>query len=122
VHRPKADWERYARRHDPQMIEGRVFLGLKELIELRKQHDAFSGGELEIIRTENDHVLGFVRTCGVDRAVILANFSEAPQIILPPIIEKLPIKGKTPIYGKSTLQADLSLKINPLAFLVFMTN
>ena len=53
------------------------FKGLKKLIELRKQHKVFAGGELEIIPTENEHVLGFMRIHAGKRAMIFANFSEA---------------------------------------------
>ena len=119
VHRPKANWEGYAKRNDPDTIEGRVFLGLKELIELRKGYEAFSGGDLEIIRVENDHVLSFVRTCGADRALILANFSEAPQTISAHAFENYPIQEKTPVYGTGVFLADQSLSIAPLEFLVF---
>jgi amylosucrase len=75
VHRPRADWDTYAKRNDPETIEGRVYQGLQKLIAVRKANDAFSGGALEVIPTENEHVLGFVRTHGGKRAVVLANFS-----------------------------------------------
>ena len=119
VHRPKADWERYATRHDPHTIEGRVYLGLKKLIEVRKTYTAFSRGELDIVTTENDHILGFVRTCGADRAVVFANFSEALQTIPAHVIEKHDIKDKAPVYGASHVQEDQSLRLAPLEFLVF---
>ncbi|MFN3491412.1 MAG: amylosucrase, partial [Anaerolineales bacterium] len=48
VHRPQADWEKYKKRKDSNTIEGRVFQGLRKLIELRKKHTAFAGGNLEI--------------------------------------------------------------------------
>ena len=96
VHRPKADWDRYTRRHDSQTVEGRVFLGLKKLIELRKRCDAFSGGELEIIPTGSQHVLGYVRSRGEERAFVFANFSEFPQRIAPQVIESLAVKENAP--------------------------
>jgi len=119
VHRPKANWERYAKRNDPDTREGRIFLALKKLIELRKGHEAFSGGDLEIIPTENDHVLGFMRTCGADCALIFANFSEAPQTVTSRVFGHLPIKEKIPVYGTGNFLADQSLTIPPLALLVF---
>jgi amylosucrase len=122
VHRPKANWECYAKRNDPDAIEGRVFLGLKNLIELRKRYEAFSGGELEIIPTENEHVLGFMRTRRADRALIFANFSEAPQTILSPMLENQPIKAERLVHGRSNLRLDQTLQIAPLDFLVFIAN
>jgi amylosucrase len=119
VHRPKADWDRYARRDDSQTVEGRVFLGLKKLIELRKQCDAFSGGELEIVPTGSQHVLGYIRICGEERAVVFANFSELPQRVAPQGIERLAVKERTPAYGTGALSAAMGLELQPLELLVY---
>ncbi len=81
VHRPAADWEHYALRHDESSIEGRVFCELRRLIELRKRHPAFGGKETEIIHTSNPHVFGYVRSDGAERMVVLCNFQEAEQHI-----------------------------------------
>jgi len=35
AHRPRMDWDRAARRHDLHTVEGRVFLGLKHLVQAR---------------------------------------------------------------------------------------
>jgi amylosucrase len=120
VHRPNANWERYAKRNDPESVEGRVFLGLKNLIELRKRYEVFSGGELEIIPTENEHVLGFIRTRGTDRALIFANFSEAPQTITSQALENQAVRAENPVHGKSNLLANQNRQIGPLDFLVFI--
>jgi amylosucrase len=117
VHRPKADPERYAKRNDPETIEGRVYLGLKKLIVLRKRYAAFAAGDLTIIRTENEHVLGFIRTCDADRAMIFANFSETPQTIRSDVLENLPLSAWTPIYGATELRPGQNLEIAPLEFL-----
>jgi amylosucrase len=119
VHRPKANWERYTNRNDPYTLEGRVFMGLKNLIELRKRYEVFSGGELEIIPTENEHVLGFMRTRRTDRALIFANFSEESQMIFSPVIENQLIKAESLVHG-SSLPADQNRQIAPLGFLVFI--
>jgi amylosucrase len=120
VHRPKSNWERYTKRNDPDTIEGKVFLGLKNLIELRKGYSVFSGGELETIPTGNDHVLGFMRIRGADRALILANFSEVPQTIASPVLGNHFMKEKIPVHGKSHIRSRKNLQIAPLDFLVFI--
>ena len=120
VHRPKADWDRYARRHDPQTVEGRVFLGLQKLVELRRRYDAFSGGDLEIVPTGSERVLGYVRTCGAERAFLFGNFSEFPQTVTAQTIENLAIKEKAPVYGTGALSADMGLELQPLEFLVYV--
>jgi amylosucrase len=120
VHRPKADWERYAKRNDPETIEGKVFLGLKKLIEIRKGHAVFSGGDLEVIPTGSDHVLGFVRLCGTERAAVLANFSETPQTITPTVLENYSISEMRRVHGHATLHPGQDLQIDSLDFLVFL--
>jgi amylosucrase len=119
VHRPRTDWEKYAKRNDPKTIEGRVFQGLKMLIELRKQHSAFAGGELEIIPTENEHVLGFMRTHAGKRAVIFANFSEVPQNIHKRVFEQYTVNSKQQLHGISTVSPQTEVTIEPLDLLIF---
>ena len=119
VHRPRADWGKYARRSDSNSIEGRVYQALQELIALRKQNEAFSGGELEIISTESDHVLGFVRTHVGRSAVVFANFSENSQRIPARILQRFGVHNMKPLHGISTIARDDDLMTEPLDFLVF---
>ncbi|HET7144513.1 MAG TPA: amylosucrase, partial [Anaerolineales bacterium] len=119
VHRPQADWEKYAKRNDPQTIEGRIFQGLKKLIELRKQYQAFAGGELDIIPTENEHVLGFMRSHAGRRAVIIANFSEESQTIPAQMLEQYFIHGKKRLHGESSVLQQSDGTIEALGFLAF---
>jgi glycosidase len=81
AHRPRMDWARAARRADPAAVEGKIYRGLRRLIELRKAHPAFAGNELEVLNFDGDHVLGFVRAHGGERMAVLANFSEHLQTI-----------------------------------------
>jgi glycosidase len=119
VHRPRTDWEKYEKRNDANTVEGRVFQGLKMLIDLRKQHEVFAGGELEIIPTENEHVLGFTRIHAGKRAVILANFSEQPQIVSSRVIEQYAIQDKHILHGQSSISPQRYLSLEPLDFVVF---
>ncbi|MFN8443605.1 MAG: alpha-amylase family glycosyl hydrolase [Caldilineaceae bacterium] len=79
VHRPLIDWEKMERRHDASTIEGRIYSGLKHLIELRKATSGFAGNQMDVINVGNDHVFGYIRTYDGHRVVVLANFSEQPQ-------------------------------------------
>ena len=119
VHRPRSDWKKYAKRNVSNTIEGRVFHGLKMLIELRKQHEAFAGGELEVIPTENEHILGFMRTHAGKRAVIFANFSEESQTIPTRILEQYSMHGKKRLHGKSKVPPQNDVTMEALDFLVF---
>jgi len=119
VHRPRADWGKYEKRKDPSTIEGRVYQGLKELIDLRKEHDAFADGELETIYTGNDHVLGYIRRHGDGRQItIFANFSEHPQEIPAYVLEQHVVGDKSLLYGRSKFEAGKAV-IEPLNFVVF---
>ena len=123
VHRPRADWEKYAKRIDPNTIEGRVFQGFQKLIKLRKEHEAFSGGEFEIVATGNEHVLGYKRTHRGNRALIFANFSEQPQSISLHGAKDYSVYTLRRIYGASQLASPASFTVEPLDFLVLeMTN
>ena len=119
VHRPYADWEKYARRNDPNSVEGRVYRGLQELIRLRKENDAFSAGMLEVIPTGNEHVLGFMRMHGGSRAVIFANFSEQPQIIPARVLEQYSIYTKKVLHGMESGLSHGNMTIPSLDFCVF---
>jgi len=81
VHRPAADWEKIAKRKDPQSNEGRIYAGLQQLIALRKANAAFTGGEMQVIRTDSPHVLGYVRSHAGQRILVFANFSEDLQTL-----------------------------------------
>lgn len=79
VHRPKFDWERAERRHDPQTIEGRVFQSLVRLIQIRKQNPVFWGNKAQIVDTGNPHVFGYIHWQPPQGVLVLSNFSEQPQ-------------------------------------------
>ncbi len=81
VHRPAYDWERHAQRLDESTVAGRVYLGLQRLIALRKEHSVFSGASLEVVDSGSPHVLAYLRLHAGQRALVLANFSEAPQVV-----------------------------------------
>jgi glycosidase len=81
VHRPFTDWNRYAQRNDPGLVEGRIYQGIRRLINLRLSNVVFTDQQMQVIDTGNTHVLGFVRSHANHRAIILANFSEHDQKI-----------------------------------------
>lgn len=114
VHRPRADWEKYAKRHDPSSVEGQIYTRLQKLTALRKQNTVFSGCDLKVIPSGNDHVLAYLRTFSNQQTLVLANFSEAVQEI-PEVFAQHPFHQGKILYGANDLQ-DSSLA--PLAFVV----
>ena len=119
VHRPRADWDKYDRRDDKAAIEGQVYRGLQTLIALRKKNDVFSGGELEIISTENEHVLGFMKIRAEKRAVIFANFSDQPQRVPARVFDQHSVWTKKQLHGARIVPSANEIVIEPLEFLVF---
>ncbi len=117
VHRPKADRERYEKRRDPSTLEGRIFQRLGKLIELRKGNEVFSSGQLQVIRTENDHVLGFVRAKNRERALVFVNFSETVQTIPPQVLAPLALRSIEKLHGISNFTTGTNLVVEPLDFL-----
>jgi amylosucrase len=118
VHRVKADWNLYERRTDPNTIQGQVYQGLQKLIQLRKANPVFSGGELEVLPTNNDHILGFVRRHGDQQTVILANFSESAQTIPSNLFEQHNIHINEKLHGASSNSEGQELVIETLDFLI----
>ncbi|NOY97709.1 MAG: amylosucrase [Chloroflexi bacterium] len=81
VHRITTDWAQMERRRDPNTIEGRIYQGMKRIIHLRKTIPALGGNTLQVINTDNPHVLGYKRTHKGETILALANFSEHKQTV-----------------------------------------
>ena len=118
VHRPQADWDVYEARHDATSVQGRVYQNLQKLIALRKAQPVFSDGELEAIETGSDHVLGYIRSFDGQRALVLANFSEAPQTVPAYALESHGFAAKSIWHGMGTLAPNGDLSLPPLDFVV----
>lgn len=78
VHRPSFDDERAAQRRDQNTVVGRIFQGLRHLIDTRRKTSALTNSGTKFIDTANDHILGYIRN---DQMLVLANFSEHEQIV-----------------------------------------
>jgi hypothetical protein len=119
VHRPHADWERYARRNDPETIEGRVYQGLQKLMNLRKSNPVFTGGQLEAAQTENEHVLGYIRSHAGKRVIVFANFSERQQVVPARVLEQNGFNRNVKrVHGLSKIPKKETLFLAPYDFVV----
>ena len=121
VHRPFASAESYARRNDPQTLEGQLYGGLQRLIDLRKGYAIFSGHEFQVIDTENSHVFGFVRSAGGRRGLVFANFSEETAVLPGNLLRiyGLSYQFKELISGEEATLGDFALE--PLQMAIFLT-
>ena len=82
LHRPAMDWRKAERRHDPASIEGRLFGGVRRLIEVRRSHPHMHNfGLFHPLWSDNEHILAFARHRHEGHLLVLANFSEHPQSV-----------------------------------------
>jgi amylosucrase len=81
VHRPQFPAERYAKRTDPSTPEGAVFDGLKRMTAVRAGTPELAGTRLIPFATDNRGVLGYQRPGDGTRILVLANFSDDPQVV-----------------------------------------
>jgi len=94
AHRPRANWQKAARRSDGDAVEGRIYQRLQKLIALRKTHPALSGHDTTLLQMANEHAFGYLRRGGFQpsgggQILVLTNFSEVLQTIFlnrPPFV------------------------------------
>ena len=68
------------RRGDPATVEGRLWGGLRRLVDARRATRAVHAqGLSEPVWTGNDHVFGLLREHAGERLLVLANFTAEPQ-------------------------------------------
>jgi amylosucrase len=87
VHRPPTDWRLAALRDEPGTVQHRVFSGLMRMIEVRKSEPALAT-RVEHVQTGNKHVLGFAHHHAAGPLLVLANFSEHPQVVSPELLHR----------------------------------
>ena len=78
AHRPHYNETLYGQRNDPSTNAGKIYQGLRHMIQIRQSNDKFDGGRLNTFNTNNVHVLGYTRNHAL---LVLANFSEDAQTV-----------------------------------------
>lgn len=121
VHRLKRDPVKLEKRSHKGTVEYQIFQGLSKLINIRKESDIFSYGDMEVMDMVNEHILGFVRSSGTKKVIVLANFTEEEQLIPKQILR---IYGASEalfnlVTGNKFPLADLTLEPYELAILAF---
>lgn len=86
VHRPKFDNKKFSNRTKKNSMEGKLYKDLLKLIQIRKTNSVFRNLNTEILNTDNPHVFGYTRKNKSDYIIVLANFSEQPQEVVPELI------------------------------------
>lgn len=82
MHRPFMDWAKATERHDWWQPTGRIFQGIRRMIDVRKRLPALHAqAGNHAVWTHNDHVFGMMRDSPRGRILVLANFSEHEQYV-----------------------------------------
>jgi amylosucrase len=81
VHRPKMDWSLLKELKKKKSARKRIFLEMQELFGKRKTCPALKGSQMRLLKTENEHVISYLRWNESSMLAIVANFSDAPQTI-----------------------------------------
>jgi amylosucrase len=114
LHRQRFHWDNVEQRHDQATPAGRIFQGLMRLVQLRQQNLAFTRSETEIIDTDNRYVFGYFRRNAGQSVLLLANFSEAPQVLQAKRLRLLGLrKVLTDIVAGQTVAAVRELPMDP---------
>jgi amylosucrase len=81
IHRTRMIWEDVDKWQDPHSVPRRIYDDLLHLIRLRRKLPALAGSEMEIIKTGNSHILGYIRHVLGDRITVLVNFSDTERVV-----------------------------------------
>ena len=87
LHRPRMDWVAAARRHDPTTVEGRIFLGLRHLIEARRRTPQLSAAApLRVVDGVESTVFAFVREHPLGTLTAVYGFADIPTTVHPALL------------------------------------
>ncbi|MGB0748979.1 MAG: amylosucrase [Magnetospiraceae bacterium] len=121
IHRINFDWEAADDRHNRETYRGKIFSGLRRLCQIRQQNLAFTRADTEIVDTGNKHVFGYFRQHDEQSVLVLANFSEHPQVISARRLRLLGLrKTLTDIASGRIIIAAQELELEPYEFSVLL--
>jgi amylosucrase/maltose alpha-D-glucosyltransferase/alpha-amylase len=119
LHRAAFDWNRAEQRRDADAVPGRIFQELLRLIRIRQQNPAFDRAGTEIVDTGNEHVFGYFRTNGDHSVLVLASFSEHPQLVEGRRLRMLGLrKSVVDLVAGRTIVATHALELEPYDFMI----
>ena len=82
LHRGRMNWDAAEKRSDPDTPEGRIFLSLRKLEELRNAHRVFDGkADVWLVVTGDNSVLGIGRYYQGEKLIGLFNFAETTRTL-----------------------------------------
>ncbi len=116
LHRGPMDWEKAQKRKDISSIEGKIFQGIKQMIEIRKKSPLFASTLKSFpIDTWNKGVFGFHKD---NKMLVLANFTDECQWVDAYSVNwfGLPYEMTDMICGR-TIRLDGKILLGPYEFL-----
>ena len=120
VNRPHRPADLYAQRHDPDTIAGRIFAGIRHLIETRRATPGLAGGWIEGVPTGNPHVLAYKRYGEESGVMVVANFADDPQTIASDVFVTMPPRVDDLVSGESFhLRVGLTLRAHQFVWLPY---
>ncbi|WP_119067387.1 amylosucrase [Rubrobacter indicoceani] len=82
MHRPPMDWRKADDRHDETTVEGRLFSGVRRLVDARKRTPHLHAATPTVtLDAGHPHVYAFARPHPTGTLVALHNFTEEPQCV-----------------------------------------
>ncbi len=81
VHRPRMNWEYLDDASGDDPVHRRIFKMVQRIFLMRQKQPAFMGNATRLLLTGNEHVLGYLRSYESNHVLVLANFSEQPQMV-----------------------------------------
>jgi len=117
VNRPSYPASRYAERHDPTTIPGKIYAGVTKLIQLRKTTEELAGGRAVGFFTGNNTVLGYQRPGSEGTVLCLCNFSDYPQWVGRDRFMGCPVTAKDLWSGYDIALREAGIELRPHQFL-----
>lgn len=82
THRPPADPDRIARRHQSGTLEARMFEAFQRMIVVRKKQPAFGmRAGTQVLDAVNPHLYSFVKRSDGQQVLVIGNFSQQAQTV-----------------------------------------
>jgi amylosucrase len=111
--RPWYPAEAYASRADASTDAGRVYTGLRRLIEVRASTPEFAGNELVPFDTKNPNVLGYLRPGPLGDVLCLTNFADTAHTLPAEVLSGMVGVGTELISGRAIFRTE-ALALEPL--------
>ena len=81
VHRSRLNKERFELRYNLDYPSGRIWQGVRKLIQIRKNYEIFSSVQTKVIDSKNPHIFAYSKFFESQKLLVLANFSEHDLIL-----------------------------------------